>query len=355
MNDITRRFFSGDTLEQALMQAARHFEVEPDELAYRQIEKKHGFVKMRRRFVIEVSPEAPRRETAPAERPAAAGPPAGPPAAPSPAAPPRPEPPREECARREDERATRARDDEEAPEIAAAPRIPGPPLRISERIDPKTVVEAPDQGEEADGSDGFEGAEGAGQPAAARPAPRKRRSLVELPDAPRRAIDLFEPATGAQADAAREGLRRLFALGSLELEAEVLQGEDRFEVEIWGADQEELLRDRGRLLLGIQHLLPRLIRGVTGESSPCRVDCENFHEIRAERLRDLAQRAASEVGRSGRQRTLEPMSPDERRIVHLTLADDPTVETESKGEGLFKRVMVRPTSRRPRGFEPFNR
>ncbi len=330
MSDTTRRFFSGDTLEQALMQAARHFGIDPEEVAYRQIEKKHGFVKMRRRFVIEVSPEAPRREGPPAAAPAE-GPakspeevverPAPPVEAPPVEAPPAPPAPRAEIAA------------EVAEGVEAAPpsRTPGPPLRISERIDPETVGEGPPEG-------------------------KREPGVVELPEAPRRAIDVYEPATGAQADAAREALRRLFALGRLELEAEVLQGEDRLEIEIWGADQEELLRDRGRALLGIQHLLPRLIRGVTGESSPCRVDCENFHEIRAERLRDLAQRAASEVARRGRPRTLEPMSPDERRIVHLTLADDPTVVTESKGEGLFKRVMVLPAgSRKPRGFDPYGR
>ncbi len=49
------------------------------------------------------------------------------------------------------------------------------------------------------------------------------------------------------------------------------------------------------------------------------------------------------------------MSPDERRIVHLTLTDDPAVETVSRGQGLFKRVQVRPVRERPQGFDPYNR
>jgi predicted RNA-binding protein Jag len=48
------------------------------------------------------------------------------------------------------------------------------------------------------------------------------------------------------------------------------------------------------------------------------------------------------------------MSPDERRIVHVTLADDAAVETESQGSGLFKRVMVMPVRRQSRGFDPYN-
>ena len=123
----------------------------------------------------------------------------------------------------------------------------------------------------------------------------------------------------------------------------------------WALRREYLLEDRGRLLLAIQHLLPRMLRGLTGRSTPCQVDCDDFHEIRNEQLRDLAQRVASEVRNRRRSRTLEPMSPDERRIVHLTLADDPAVETVSQGNGLFKRVQIRPQKMQPRGFDPFAR
>jgi spoIIIJ-associated protein len=59
-----RRFFSGDTEAQAVIEAAGHFGLSPGELAYRPVEKKHGFLR-RPRVVIEVDPAAPRR-TAPA-------------------------------------------------------------------------------------------------------------------------------------------------------------------------------------------------------------------------------------------------------------------------------------------------
>jgi hypothetical protein len=59
---MKRRFFSGSSLDQAVMAAARHYEVEPGELAYRQIEKKHGFLRTRRAVMIAVEPEQPRRQ-----------------------------------------------------------------------------------------------------------------------------------------------------------------------------------------------------------------------------------------------------------------------------------------------------
>src|SRR5436305_14919864 len=75
MSASQKKYFSGDTLRQALVQAANHFHLNPEEIAYRPIEKKHGFIKNRRKFLIEVDSEAPRR-TGPA--PPAPAPPAQP-------------------------------------------------------------------------------------------------------------------------------------------------------------------------------------------------------------------------------------------------------------------------------------
>src|SRR5215470_5293149 len=74
MSEPKRRFFSGDSLQQALVQAANHFHLQPEEIAYHTIEKRHGFVKVRRKVVIEVDPDAPKKEPAApdAEVPAAA-------------------------------------------------------------------------------------------------------------------------------------------------------------------------------------------------------------------------------------------------------------------------------------------
>ena len=193
---------------------------------------------------------------------------------------------------------------------------------------------------------------GVGEVRSGPPTSADHAGLTELPDKPARQV---RQAEGRIADAAREALRRLLALGNLSVEASIFEGEEGLEVEIRGDDEDAFLEDRGRLLLAMQHLLPRLIRGLIGETVPCRVDCDNFQEIRAEQLRVLAQRVATEVRDRRRPRTLEPMSPDERRIIHMTLADDSAVETESQGTGLFKRVMVMPARQRPRGFDPYTR
>jgi spoIIIJ-associated protein len=321
MNDPKRRFFSGDSLQQALVQAANHYNLPPEEIAYRSLEKKHGFLKVRRKVVIEVNPDAPKREkAAPAPPPQPVRPVAVEPArsAPEPSEPSepaerperRPEPQRQEANRQEPRGREEPRRRQEEPRRRSAPRY----SRDSRDTEP------------------------------ARPAPERQEEpgLVTLPDTPRRPTERFPEASGPMAEAATRGVELLLRIAGLELAPRILQGEDRLEVDLSGADVDWCFADDGELVMAIEHLLPRLIRSMSGEATLVRVDCDNFQEIREERLRSLAQQIAEEVRRRGKARTLEPLNPADRRIVHMTLADDPGVVTESEGDGYFKRISVRP-------------
>nr|MDP9120249.1 hypothetical protein [Acidobacteriota bacterium] len=174
-------------------------------------------------------------------------------------------------------------------------------------------------------------------------APRRpREGLVALPEKPRSTAERYPEATGPQAAAAAKGIDLLLRIAGLELSARIYQGEERLEIDLSGPDVDWCFADDGEILMSIEHLLPRVIRSISGEAPLCRVDCDNFHEIREERLRSLAQKVADEVRLHGRSRILAPMNPADRRIVHVTLADDPAVVTESEGDGYFKRITVRP-------------
>ncbi|HYU34689.1 MAG TPA: R3H domain-containing nucleic acid-binding protein [Thermoanaerobaculia bacterium] len=354
MNEPKRRFFSGDSLQQALVQAANHFHLDPEEIAYKSIEKKHGFIKVRRKVVIEVDPDAPRRERQ--EKPVAA-PPATVATAPMAAAPAaaRPEAPRDA---RPEERPVLDR-----PAPAGGERPPGPPRGERRERDGRGARgdRGDRRGPRRDDRGARPGRERSPRearertPSSARTPwnsveePRRREpgileagGLVALPDAPRRVTERFPVAEGPQAEAALKAATLLLRVTGLDLAPRVLQGEDRLEVDLTGEDVDWCFADDGELVLAIEHLLPRLIRSLSGEPALVRVDCDNFQEIREERLRSLAQRMAEEVRRFGKPRTLEPMNPADRRIIHVTLADDPHVVTESEGDGFFKRVMIRP-------------
>ena len=178
--------------------------------------------------------------------------------------------------------------------------------------------------------------------------PMGRRKSARAQLASRRVLDdeLIEAAGSA--------LEEVLELSGLNLEYEVAPGDGRLEIELSGDDQDCLLEDRGSQLLAIQHLMPRLIRGLCGRSAPCRVDADDFHASHESELQDLAIRVASEVRSRLEARTLHPMNPAERRIIHVTLADASDIDTESQGRGFYKRVTIRPVRLRPRGFDRYS-
>ncbi len=274
-------FFSGETEARAVLAAANHFGVSPEQVVFDRVEKRHGFVK-HRRVVIRVDP-------------ASVGGSAGPDAA-------------------------AHREDHDVQSDQAAERF----------------VEA----EEDAGV--TSGRSGRGEPAAPPPEPtRAEDEAAETADTPAPV-----PAPALVSDdvvpVARDALNQLLELADVEVSAEIVLADGRLEVELEGVDEELLIEEDGQALMALQHLLPRVMYGQLDRIVLCRVDCGGYQRQREERLRGLALRVGEEVARQGAARTLRPMNPADRRIVHLTLADDPEVETESQGNGYFKRVSIRP-------------
>jgi spoIIIJ-associated protein len=72
------------------------------------------------------------------------------------------------------------------------------------------------------------------------------------------------------------------------------------------------------------------------------IDVGGYKRRRDERLRGEALKAAARVRKTGRAVELDAMSAAERRVVHMALADEPDVLSESSGEGKGRRVVVKP-------------
>jgi len=309
-----RKYFSGKSLEIALMQAARHHGLQPEEVAYRKIEKRHGFLKAPKGVVIEVDPESPRKASSPDPKVDDT-------------------PPEVE--------------EEAAIEVQAAPET-------AVESSPSEIDEEP-ASEEVDESDDIEEPEDVKEPESVdEPEDREEPAKDDSSSTDEDDYDYEAPEpTEELVEAARRGLEEILGFAKLDLEVEVGKGEGQLEIELTGADRDRLVEDRGNLLLAIQHLLPRLIRGYTGSSIPCHVDSQDFHASREIELKKMAEDAAQEVVDRQRPRTLPPMNPAERRIIHVTLADKNEVSTESQGKGFFKRVTISPAMRRPRGFDRY--
>jgi spoIIIJ-associated protein len=242
----------------------------------------------------------------------------------------------ESAAAAEDSAAVGEADESEASdEHVEAPAAAEEPVEALAE-EPSEAAE-PAEGTE-DAEDRPESREGSRRPRRRGGRGRGRRS--ERSEAPPR--DALPPAEGDVAEAAADCAVVLARLADLDLEIEVLQGDDQTEVELTGEDREVLVKAEGRVLLAIQHLLPRLMQGTLGQMVPCRVDSDGFRDSRVADLERLAAKTADEVRRRNRPRTLRPMNPADRRTVHLALKEDEDVTTESAGDGFYKRVTVRP-------------
>ncbi len=279
MNAMNSMFFSGETEARAILAAANHFGVSPEQIAFDRVEKRHGFVK-HRRVVIRVDPASVGRSVD--------GDSAG-----------------------SDDRA----------DVVAEPVVEA---TVPSAAEPASA----DDDAVASADDGMAFADDDGV------------ASEEDPTVPVEA-EAPEQISGDVVAIAHAALDQLLDLADLEVSAEIVLAGERLEIEIEGVDEELLVEDEGQVLLALQHLLPRVMYGELGRIVPCRLDSRGYQDKKEARLRGLARRVAEEVVDRGGTRTLRPMNPADRRIVHLALADDPDVETESQGNGYFKRVSIR--------------
>lgn len=113
-------------------------------------------------------------------------------------------------------------------------------------------------------------------------------------------------------------------------------------IEIIGRDLGLLIGRRGDNLSQIQYMVNLLCSKKIGEWSRIVVDVEGYRIRREESLISLAERVARQVARTGRPMVLEPMPPNERRIIHIVLRENPEVQTQSSGEGMNRRITVMP-------------
>ena len=324
MNDAKRRYFSGDTLQQALVQAANYFNLDPSYVAYRSLEKKHGFLKTRRKVVIEVDPENPRRET-----PVSV--PGGDPDSRRRRCRPRTGRGRQAALPQADveggsgNAASRGRAAAASAGGAGSPsaaRAAWRPWRRSwgrggprERRGGDGGGERPRRRERdfAPRSPRLPEAEPFRQPAAspqAHPQVNAEGDLVTLPERPRGISERYPEATGPMGKP-RPRRRSCWSASRGWISSRgSSRGRSGWRSTSSGEDVDWCFADDGEILMAIEHLLPRMIRSLSGgEATAVRVDCDNFHEIREERLRSLAQRVAEEVRKRGKPRVLEPMNP----------------------------------------------
>ena len=103
-----------------------------------------------------------------------------------------------------------------------------------------------------------------------------------------------------------------------------------------------LIGRRGQMLDALEYLLNRVAGRDEGGAPRIIVDSENYRARRRESLQELARRMGEQAKKKQRPVTLNPMSPRDRRIVHLILQEDSSLVTKSSGKGYFRKLIIIP-------------
>jgi spoIIIJ-associated protein len=139
-----------------------------------------------------------------------------------------------------------------------------------------------------------------------------------------------------------EEVKEFFSKMDFKVELRVSRKEDVFKVDVQTKEFQDLIGEKGKTLLEIQHLLNAILKKKMGEEIFLDLDIGGYKERKIKYLKELARSVADEVALTKKERILEPMPAFERRIIHLELASRSDVTTESIGKEPKRRVVIKP-------------
>lgn len=170
---------------------------------------------------------------------------------------------------------------------------------------------------------------------------------VEVEEAPAAEEEEFE-VTDEQLDeiadtaiAALKDVLKYFNVGEVTID-EYEGDEGELILDITGDDLAVLIGRHGRTLEALQFLISAITVRKIGYRYPVIIDVESYRNRQRQKLEALAKSTANRAASQGRSMKMRPMTPYERRIIHVALRDDSRVETASEGEGAARHVVVVP-------------
>jgi spoIIIJ-associated protein len=114
---------------------------------------------------------------------------------------------------------------------------------------------------------------------------------------------------------------------------------DGWRIDLAGEGGDVLLRRRGEALTALQHIVEAAYRRELG-GKRVHLDCLNFRKDKDTELRQMAKYLAGKAKETGVDQQIGPLNPYERRLVHLEIAEDPGVTSESIGDAHMKTVII---------------
>ena len=156
----------------------------------------------------------------------------------------------------------------------------------------------------------------------------------------------IETVKVADVDKAKEFVKGLLRVSNVE--ADVISQENKEEVLLNLVGASDIIGFRGEGLNAIQYLANVYVGKNNRHAKKVRIDCDNYRAKREDTLIALANRMARKVAKTNHAVRLEPMTANERRIIHTALAEDRFVDTFSSGEEPYRYITISPKPRATR-------
>jgi spoIIIJ-associated protein len=115
---------------------------------------------------------------------------------------------------------------------------------------------------------------------------------------------------------------------------------DGARINLEGEDGGVFVRRGGEGLQALQHLVATAFRRQLGDDQRIVIDCNGFRKEKDAELKQMAKFMAEKARNSGAAQEMGPLNPYERRIVHMAVAEDPAVSSESIGDAFMKTVII---------------
>ena len=125
-------------------------------------------------------------------------------------------------------------------------------------------------------------------------------------------------------------------------EVEGFLKEGALHLEIRGDRESVLIGKHGRTLEALQMLINRMVNKKLKSAIRVTLDIDDYRKRRADNMTQMAHRMGEKAKSTGRPQTVGPFSANDRRVIHLTLKEDPFIKTESLGEGELKKIKIIP-------------
>jgi spoIIIJ-associated protein len=138
---------------------------------------------------------------------------------------------------------------------------------------------------------------------------------------------------------ARSLVRNVLAAMDLALDVDVVDTPDAIRIEISGPGGETLLKRKGEALDALQQIVNTGFRRELDDDRSFVVDCMGYRRGKDEELKQMTRYTMEKAKTAGPQE-MGPLNPYARRLVHLTVAEDPSMASESIGDAFLKTVII---------------